>query len=61
MARAPKPARVKKIREVKIDPTKDPGAERRRIKGLANEAGADPMERAAAIAVLGRAALDDPG
>ena len=60
MARAPKPARVKKVKEVKIDPNADAQTERRRIKRLGKAAGADPIERAAAIAVLGKAALDDP-
>jgi hypothetical protein len=60
MARAPKPARVKKVKEIKIDRDADPQTERRRIKRLAKEVGADPIERAAAIAVLGAAMLDDP-
>jgi phage terminase small subunit len=60
MARAPKPERVKRVREVKIDPAKNATQERRRIKRLAKEVGTDPIERAAAIAVLGAAMLDDP-
>jgi hypothetical protein len=60
MARAPKPERVKKVKEVKIDRTKNEKAERKRIKAIGNDATADPMERAAAIAVLGAAMLDDP-
>ena len=59
MARAPD--RQRTTRKVELDPTKDKTAERRRVKAIAKDVAAHPMERAAAIALLGKSLVDDPG
>lgn len=55
MAKAP---RVKPIREIKIDTTKNRTAELIRLKAIGKEPGADPIEKALVIAILGKEELN---
>lgn len=54
-----KTVRVKKLREIKIDPAKNKTTERRKVKEIANDPTADVIERAVAIALLGASYAKD--